>query len=105
MNNIVVFGKTKESARKFFDNLIKDIPVRNIEKLIRSDHEYKLQLIDGTLYYAVDASCSMIGRRCSRAYVDRKIDKSYLLSVIYPCIYDETYETREFGYEYISYFG
>lgn len=83
---IFIFGKTRESAIAFFEDLIGEIKDEDIHRVVKSVNETFVELKDGTIYKVVSASQSSRGYKCDKAYIEYGIDREIIDCVIEPML-------------------
>lgn len=82
-----IITEDKELAKELISKLYE----RNIDKCLRyinSQHGILLDLYDGTRYQWIRPMDNSRGYRCSKAFIDKRIDIEILNNIVFPlCVY------------------
>lgn len=87
MENNLIFAINRVRGIEFLENLIDELKYKDINRIIKSNSEYMVEIKDGTIYRVVSVSDSSRGSKGNKAFVEIGIDTEIINCVIRPCLW------------------
>lgn len=82
----IIFGSTRKRAYDKLDEIVKYLTPDIIDRIIKYEQIYEIQMKNGDSFCAVLGNEDAIGYRCDVAYIDTKLEIGDLIYRIEPMI-------------------
>ncbi|MDD4805051.1 MAG: hypothetical protein PHN69_07990 [Candidatus Pacebacteria bacterium] len=86
--NVIVFGKTKESARKYLMNMVGEMKHKEVDKIYNTYNKTIVKLLNGDIYTSICANENIRGIKCDKAYIEANIGSEILNNLVLSTLCD-----------------